>query len=355
MTATPITATVAADARLAELRTTTLREVRTHISPICNQRSRLRTFAPLALDFALYGACIALAFAAEALWLKALAGLGAGCCVAFLFVWAHDAAHGALFDNRRTAELFGTLAMLPSLNMYRLWAFGHNRIHHGFTSLSTLDWIWRPWTPAEYAAAAPAQRALYRIERTPWGCALHYLIQVWWTRMVRFNPGQTAEERRRMRNNKLLTLAFTLGFSALAFAYGGGIAGVLCAVVLPFIVFNYFIALFIYLHHTHPDIPFFVQREQWSPAIAQLYCSTVVRFSWLMEKLTHNIMIHVPHHVNPHIPFYRLPQAYADLKRHYAHYIHEYRFSWASAFDTFRRCKLFDYEQRRWHGYHAAG
>lgn len=354
MTAAVNAAPAPQDPRLAQVRDISLREVRAKISPACEQRSRLRTFGALGLDLALYGACIAGAFVADALWLKLLAGIGAGCCVAFLFVWAHDAAHGALFENRRNAEFFGTIAMLPSLNMYRLWSFGHNRVHHGFTSLSTMDWIWRPWTPEEYAAATPAQRALYRIERTPWGCALHYLIHVWWQRMVRFNPGQTPEERTRMRNNKLLTLAFVLIFSAAAFVYGGGVAGVFSAVVLPFIVFNYFIALFVYLHHTHPEIPFFVQREQWSPAVGQLYCSTIVRFSWLMEKLTHNIMIHVPHHVNPHIPFYRLPQAYADLKQHYAQYMHEYRFNWVAMFEIFRRCKLFDYEQRRWYGYAAA-
>lgn len=354
MTAAINVAPAPLDPRLAQVRDISLREVRAKISPVCEQRSRLRTFGALGLDLALYGACIAVALAANPLWLKLLAGIGAGCCVAFLFVWAHDAAHGALFENRRSAEFFGTIAMLPSLNMYRLWSFGHNRVHHGFTSLSTMDWIWRPWTPEEYAAATPARRALYRAERTPWGCALHYLIHVWWQRMVRFNPGQTPEERTRMRNNKLLTLGFVLTFSVLAFVYGGGVAGVVSAVILPFIVFNYFIALFVYLHHTHPDIPFFVQRDQWSPAVGQLYCSTIVRFSWLMEKLTHNIMIHVPHHVNPHIPFYRLPQAYADLKQHYAHYMHEYRFSWVAMFEIFRRCKLFDYEQRRWYGYAAA-
>ncbi|MDD3765360.1 MAG: fatty acid desaturase [Nevskiales bacterium] len=343
-----------AEQQLAEVKAITLRQVRATISPVCNQRSLLRTLTGFAVDMLLYLACIAAAVSTDVVWLKLLAGLGAGCAVAFLFVWAHDAAHGALFENRRTAEVLGTIAMLPSLNMYRLWAFGHNRVHHGFTSLSTIDWIWRPWTPEEYAARSPLQRKLYRIERTPWGCALHYLIHVWWSKMIRFNPGQTPKEQRRMRNNKLLTLAFAIVASALAFQFGGGIVGVISIVLLPFIVFNYFIALFIYLHHTHPDIPFFVEREQWSPAIGQLFCSTVVRFSWLMEKLTHNIMIHVPHHVNPHIPFYRLPQAYADIKQHYAQYIHEYQFSWRGMFDTFRRCKLFDYERQCWYGYDPA-
>ena len=53
-------------------------------------------------------------------------------------------------------------------------------------------------------------------------------------------------------------------------------------VVLPFLVFNYFIAFFIFLHHTHPDVPFFDQRPEWSNTIGQVYCSIVVR-CWSTE------------------------------------------------------------------------
>ncbi len=329
-----------------------LRAIKAGMRPVCQQRSHWLSLGALAFDALLYLSLMTLTLIADPWWLTLLAGIGAGCAVAFLFIWAHDAAHGALFESRRTAEWLGTLAMLPSLNVYRLWAFGHNRVHHGFTSLSTVDWIWRPWTPQQYADSSAAQRALYRLERTPWGCALHYLIHVWWARMMRFNPGRTPPERRRMRKGKLQVLAFAAALSALAYAVAG-VWGVICAVLLPFVVFNYFIALFIYLHHTHPDIPFFVEREQWSPAVAQLFCSTVVRMPRWAERLTHNIMIHVPHHVNPRIPFYRLPAAYADIKRQYGACIHEYPFRWATVFSIFKQCKLYDFERRCWSGYAA--
>lgn len=41
------------------------------------------------------------------------------------------------------------------------------------------------------------------------------------------------------------------------------------AVVVPFLVFNHCIALFVYLHHTHPDVPFFVDKPEWSNTIGQ--------------------------------------------------------------------------------------
>lgn len=341
-------------AALAELRALPLRQARERIGGECFRRSAARTLGWYLFDLSLYLVCLGATLAVHGLWLKLLLGIATGTCVAMMFLWAHDAAHGALFESRRTAEVLGTLFMLPSLNMYRLWSFGHNRIHHGFTSYSPIDWIWRPWTPAEYAAKSRWQRTLYRLERTPYGCALHYLVRVWWTGMVRFNPAQAGRERWLYTTNKLITLVFAVALSALAYRSGGGVAGVVCAVLVPFVVFNYFIAFLVYLHHTQPEIPFFTDRSQWSASIGQIYCSSVIRCSRLMEMLLHNIMIHVPHHVHPHIPFYHLPQAYADLKRHYGQYIHEYRFSWRWVFSTFRQCKLFDYEQQRWYTFQTA-
>jgi omega-6 fatty acid desaturase (delta-12 desaturase) len=154
--------------------------------------------------------------------------------------------------------------------------------------------------------------------------------------------------------NKLVTLIFAGAFTAVAWRYAGGVMGVVAAVVVPFIVFNYFIALFVFLHHTHPDVPFFENRPEWSNTIGQVYCSIVVRGSRLSELLVHHIMIHVPHHVDARIPFYRLTRAYADLKREYGAYIHEYRFRWSTVWMIFRRCQLYDFETKTWYTFRQA-
>lgn len=357
MNARPHTATDSAHrpgGPLEQLQALSMREVRRVIDKRCFERSTLKGLAAYAFDLTLYAVFIAGALSFSAPWLKLACGVLAGCAVAFMFVWAHDAAHGALFENRRLAEVLGTIFMLPSLNMYRLWAFGHNRVHHGFTSYSPIDWIWRPWTPEEYAAQPTWRRLLYRLERTPYGCALHYLIHIWWRGMIRFKPEGGKTERRRMRMNKLLTLGFFLSYSALAYWLGGGWVAIVAAVLVPFVVFNYFIAFFVFLHHTHPDLPFFTERAKWSQSIAQLFCSTVIRCSPISEFLTHNILIHSPHHISPGIPFYHLKRAYRDVRQHYGEYIHEYRFRWSHVWRIFRRCKLYDYANHRWLTYRDA-
>ncbi len=337
-----------------ELHQVKLQTVRQAISPECYTRSGARAISWYLFDLALYLGAVSGVFLFQNPLLKLVFGLLAGCAVAFMFVWAHDAAHGALFQSKRVAEILGTVFMLPSLNMYRLWSYGHNKVHHGFTSFSPIDWIWRPLTPAEYAAKSPLQRLVYRLERSPYTCALHYLLRVWWAGMVRFKPDPNLRERHMFTVGKLVTLVFFLGYSALAFHYAGGVLGVVTAVLLPFLVFNYFIALFVFLHHTHPDIPFFDQRNEWSNAIGQVYCSTIVRCSALSEILIHNIMIHIPHHVDNRIPFYHLKQAYVDLKREYGQYIHEYRFRFSTVFSIFKRCQLYDYENKMWYTFREA-
>jgi omega-6 fatty acid desaturase (delta-12 desaturase) len=136
--------------------------------------------------------------------------------------------------------------------------------------------------------------------------------------------------------------------SVLSYSFGGGLIGVFSAVILPFIVFNYFISMIVYLHHTHPKIPFFDVKSEWSQVIGALYCSTIIKSSKLTQILLHHIMIHVPHHLDVRIPFYHLPKAYEALKQAYGIYIHEYRFKWRDVFQIFKQCKLYDFKDKVW-------
>ena len=335
-------------AAYTDLKSVKLAEVRAVFSPECYRRSMVRALGGLAFDAVLYGAALAGVFASgNGLARLAFGGL-AGLAVAFLFVWAHDAAHGALFTSDLVAEVLGTAAMLPSLQMYRLWAYGHNKVHHGFTSYSPIDWIWRPLTPAEYQAQSRWRRGVYRLERHPATCGLHYLLRVWWSGMVRFQPGDRGR-RARYRWTKLATLAFAGAFSALAYRYAGGWIGVAAAVVVPFLVFTYVIALVVYLHHTHPDVPFFTERREWNATTGQVACSTVVRSNRVVERLTHNILIHPPHHVDTRIPFYRLKRAYADFVPIFGDYVCEYRLGWSAVRRIFSQCQLYDFDTHTWH------
>ena len=338
------------DPTVEEIREVRLGRVREAFSPIVYERSLTRALAGLVVDVALFAGAIAGVVISSASWAKLGFGLLAGIAVAFLFVWAHDAAHGALFQSEVVAEVLGTIAMAPSLSMYRLWVYGHNKVHHGFTSLSIVDWIWRPMTPDQYRVASRRARAVYRVERSIPGCALHFIARVWWPGMVAYRGEPAIRRRYHFARSKACTLAYVVVASLLAWTYAGGWIGVVSVVVLPWLVFTYFISLFVYLHHTHPRLPFFDDRHRWNASIGQVACSTLVRTSAPFEWLTHGIMLHTPHHVDARIPFYRLPHARRDLlAAGYGAHIVEYRFRWSTVRSIFRTCQLFDFDQAVWY------
>lgn len=341
--------------RIEHLRALKLGEVRSWLSPVVYQRSPARALGALAIDLVLYGACLAGVVLAPNVWLQLLCGVLAGAAVAFLFVWGHDAAHGSLFRNPVVSEVLGTVALFPSLHAYRLWQHGHNRVHHGFTSLSPVDWIWRPHTPAEYAAASRWSRLVYRVERSLPGSVVHYLLRVWWPGMVTFHPEKAVRRKYHVTGAKLLVLAWLVAASALAWIYAGGLWGVVAAVVVPFVVFTYFIAVVVYLNHTHPTLPFFDTRKEWSASIGQVGCSTVVRTSGLFEALSHRILVHTPHHVDTRIPFYRLQTAWDDLRPHVGDDVCEYRFRWRTVWGIFSTCQLFDFRTKTWYRFADVG
>ena len=339
---------------LDQIRQLKLSDVRSVISKSCYQKSLSKAVFWYVFDLVIYALTISMVFFSDSIWIKLLGGFLGGLAVSMMFVWAHDAAHGALFKSKRVAEWLGTFFMLPSLNMYRMWSFGHNRVHHSFTSFKGMDYVWIPLTPQEYQGQKWYQKVFYRIKRFPLTCASHYLYDIWFNGMLRYNPGKDKAEKSYYRKNKILTLVYFIAFATIAYLFAGGVAGVMCAVIMPFIIFNYVIALFVYLHHTHPDVPFFDERSQWNHAVGGLCCSTVIRCSKLAEMFTHNIMVHVPHHVDLRVPFYQLKNAYADLKSNYGEHIFEYRFKWNTIFSIFKQCKLYDYKTKTWYNFKEA-
>lgn len=323
-------------------------DLRDALGPDCHRPSMTRTFAGLIRDLALYGGAVVGIVLVDAPLLRLGLGVAAGLAVAAMFVWAHDAAHGALFHGKRTAELLGTLMMLPSLQMYRLWQIGHNRVHHGFTALTSIDWIWRPWSPAEYAAASALARFGYRIERSAIGCGWHYLRRVWWDGMVRFRP-TVPQQRRDAWRARAVTALWVAGASGAAWLAGGWWA-VVAAVAVPWLVFTYVIAATTYLHHTHPSRRFFRDRATWTPLAGQVTGSIVIRTPKPLDWFLHHIFIHTPHHLDSRIPYYRLPTAWRQLRPAVAGLdVLEYRLRLRAALGVFASCKLYDYETDRWH------
>ena len=336
-----------------------LADVREVIPEACYHRPVGRGVATIALDVVLYGAVLAALVLVRPWWAALPLIVVAGLLVGALFILGHDASHGALFDSRRLNHLLGVALLLPSIHVEEAWAFGHNRIHHGFTARRGLDFVWHPVEPAAYASMPLHLRIRHRFEWSWAGAGAYYLREVWWNKMVTFTPTRRAGAIRRDR--ALTFVAATLvggGAFALGWAlYGDAGAGVWMAaklVVLPFLVFTQVIGWAVYVHHVGPDIRWWT-REQWSPWRGQMESTTVLWIPRVLNVFFHNIFVHVPHHVDTRIPWYHLPAAAEAIEAAFPGTIVDKRFRVSDYLRGTRRCKLYDFAAGTWLTYRQAG
>ncbi len=149
----------------------------------------------LVVDYIIYGVLIAAAIAAPHWSLRLLAGLVAGFWIGRLFVIGHDACHQAYTPDKKLNKWLGRIAFLPSLSPYSLWDVGHNVMHHGYTNLKGVDFVWMPSSVAEYQQMSAGRRFMERVYRSGWGPSLYYMIEIWWNKM--FWPSKKVQPSRR--------------------------------------------------------------------------------------------------------------------------------------------------------------
>ena len=336
-----------------------LNDVRAVIPESCYQRSAWRATWALLQASVLYlvpVACLAFTdrwWALVVLW--PLAGLG----VAGLFVLGHDASHGALVESRRANRLIAQVSMAPSVHVEAAWDLGHNRIHHGYTTRQGFDFVWHPLTVDDYRALGRLARLRHRLEWSCVGSGAYFLREVWWLKMWRFNaPGK--------RHDAIVRDKFTLGSALLLVvaatvvvgAFTGGWIGALWLptklFVVPFLLFIEIIGWTVYVHHVSPEIRWWTRRD-WTQYRGQMESTTIVRIPRVVNRLWfHNIMVHVPHHVDARIPFHQLPKAAAAITEAYPDTVKSSRISVRDYLHATHACKLYDFEAGHWLPYSAA-
>jgi len=326
--------------------------IRGWLAPITTRRTGY-AIGLLVLDWLLFAVCLAGTVLLGSWWAKLLAGVAAGVMIGRLFIIGHDACHQSYTPYRTLNKVLGRLAMLPSLTPYSLWQAGHNVVHHGYTNLKGVDFVWAPLTPAEYAALSRMGKLRQRIYRSGWAPWLYYLVEIWWLRMY-FPRSRYLGTRRPefVLDGVFVTATAALWIGALvaaAVTTGQSVWLLVgCGFLLPFLVWNALIGFVVYVHHTHPAVQWHADKAEWARAAP--FVSTTVHLSFPagIGALLHHIMEHTAHHVDMGVPLYRLRAAQALLERALPGRIIVQRFSWGWYFDTARRCKLYDFTTQGW-------
>jgi omega-6 fatty acid desaturase (delta-12 desaturase) len=121
----------------------------------------------------------------------------------------------------------------------------------------------------------------------------------------------------------------------------------LAAWLVPFLVWNWFMGIVIYAHHTHPLVPWFARQEEWNYLAAQVLGTVHVQLPKPWHWLDNNIMEHNAHHALPVIPLYNLQPAQQRMRAAFPD-IHAVYLSAPAFCRIADACKLFDFDARRW-------
>lgn len=289
--------------------------------------------------------------------LQAMSAISAGIIIALLFVVGHDAGHQSLTPYRWLNNLIGRLSILPALHPYSLWILVHNHTHHRWTNLAPKDYVWTPLTLEEYHSLSPGQRLLYRAYRSWAGVFIYYFIEFWIKRIM--FPSRK-EVRGTYKTAYILDILFVAVFAIgyVMFLVQGAGAGwfhgprpvwnsVLFGFLIPFAVWNTMMSFVIYLHHTHPDLTWYNDEAEWKRVASQSQSAVHVIFPGPINFFFHWIMEHNAHHARPSIPLYHLRKAQSVLAESEEEILIHRWTPW-SHLDVARRCKLYDYEAKRW-------
>ena len=315
--------------------------------------SLFRALGLFTLDVGVFLAGSAMALLSPSILVKLLGALVITGAIVRLFLIGHDACHGSFFVSKTLNNVIGRIAFMPSMTAFSLWDVGHNVAHHGFNNLKGRDQVWAPFSKAEFDALPRHRQMLERLYRSGFGCGAYYLLELWWKKLYFASKREIGSTRSKYKLDSLLVTCgavLWIGLVVLAaHATHQSLALLLLtAVILPFLIWNGIMGFVVFVHHTHPTIPWFQRRQEWQRCRAYLTATANVRLPLGADRLMHNIMEHNAHHVNPRIPMFHLRRAQQVLRERYAEEVHAYRLCWNGYMDCVRRCKLYDFTNHRW-------
>jgi omega-6 fatty acid desaturase (delta-12 desaturase) len=176
---------------------------------------------------------------------------------------------------------------------------------------------------------------------------------------MRFEP--PAKHALSIRRDWWLVVAWAAlsltGAAILGWAVDGSALGAMLMpiklLVVPFLLFSGVIGWTVYVHHVAPDIRWWTAGE-WTRQRAQTESTTILRAPAVLNVFLHHIFIHVPHHVDTRIPWYKLPEAAAAITAALGDTVIDRRLRLRDYLRATRACKLYDFDGGRWLTYAAA-
>jgi len=246
-------------------------------------------------------------------WLTLLLAVPAAGFVVRIFIIQHDCGHGAFFRSRLANDTVGLLCSLVTFTPYANWRRQHAEHHANWNNLdrrhSGLDIYSTCLTVEEYRQLSPWRRRLQRLINHPIVklAALPPVVFLILYRLPFDTPRSWKQERRSVHlTNLALALLFlglgtTIGFQATL------------RVELPIIMLAAVIGVWLFSIQHRFKTALWARQGDWNLGNASLRGSSHLELPRLLQWFTGNIGFHHIHHLNPHIPNYRLKECQKEI------------------------------------------
>lgn len=320
-----------------------------------NRKSDLKATLIFTGQFLIYLLCLVMAIADSSIILNLFFSVYLGLVLGQLFIIGHDACHQSLAKSSLLNKIIGRLAFSFVLHSYTLWNLEHNINHHTYTNIRGKDPSWSPLTKIEFDQKSKVRQLLERLYRSPIGAGIYYMLEMG-LKIHGFpiNLEARSQIKKHLFDSFLVVLALIV-YPCLILTLGRFLSPekslpeiLLLGWVIPLLTWNWLMGFAIYLHHTHPAVPWFDQFQKVPFRQTQILTTVHVVFPQPFQTLFYNIMEHTAHHLQPSIPMDKLYFMQQKLNNAHGAGIISYKWTIEEYLRITKICKLFDPERNCW-------
>ncbi len=232
----------------------------------------------------------------------------AGLLTVRLFIIYHDYLHNTILQHSPIAKFIFTIYGMYILAPISIWKRSHDYHHAHNSKLYTSSIGSYPLvTKKDFQKASKKERSIYLFIRHPFTIAFGYFFVFLWGMCIRSlinNPKKHIDS--------LYSLIFHFGLGG-AIWWFLGFQSFFLGFFLPLAISCAMGAYLFYAQHNFPAAKF-RPKEEWDYTYAALHSSSYMKMSKLMHWFTGNIGYHHIHHINPRIPFYKLPTVFKEVE-----------------------------------------
>ena len=261
-----------------------------------------------------------------------------GAVIVRLFVIYHDYQHHTIFQRSPLAGFIMKALGIFILAPESIWKRSHDFHHQQNSKLWTSSIGSYPvLTLSKFNSLDAKKQKKYLRTRHPLtilgGYLSMFLVGMCW---------QSFKSDQKRHRDSLFSMLFHLTYILVVYFFLGW-QTVMVAILFPFIIAGAIGAYLFFVQHNFPDVQY-QSNADWTYEKAALGSSSYMQMNRVMAWVTANIGYHHIHHLNAHIPFYRLP----EVMRHFPELQHAGKTSWKwKDVKACIRLKVWDEEKKK--------